>query len=116
MSDGDGAGGLFLVAWGAYATGFGWIVATDFRGAAHRLHRTTRRDIPFDPPSWATDPFNPLAPRSAHRWAGVPFFRKVAAVFALIGPVVLVSGVMKLLQGEMGPSGRFRLPVPFPCS
>ncbi len=47
MAGSGGGSGLFSVAWGVWATGFGWIVATDFRGAAHRFHSLSQRSVPF---------------------------------------------------------------------
>lgn len=80
---------MFSVAWGVFATAFGWIIATDFRGAAHRFHAFSHAATPF---SGAEEP--PL---------GVGFFRVLAGVFGLIGPVVLVSGLMDMWRGRAGP-------------
>ncbi|WP_326662016.1 hypothetical protein [Streptomyces sp. NBC_00385] len=80
---------MFPIAWGVVATAFGWIIATDFRGAAHRFHAYSHAATPF---SGAGEP--PL---------GVGFLRMLAGVFALIGPVVLVSGLMDVWRGRAGP-------------
>lgn len=87
-------GGLFTVAWGLFATGFGTIVATDFRGAAHRLHEMAER--------------RPLGGSP-----GVGFQRAIAGVFALVGPVMLVSGVVDLLRSRSPVGAMPRLPLPF---
>ncbi|MFI8826028.1 hypothetical protein [Streptomyces sp. NPDC053431] len=84
---GSGTGGLFTLAWGVFATGLGTIVATDFRGAAHAAARS--------------------------RGTSVRFQRVVAAVFALVGPVVLVVGVRELMRGKAVGGDMPRLPVPF---
>ncbi|MEU1471598.1 hypothetical protein ABZ434_25685 [Streptomyces sp. NPDC005761] len=80
---------MFSVAWGVFATAFGWIIATDFRGAAHRFHAYSHAATPF---SGAVEP--PL---------GVGFFRVLAGVFGLIGPVALVSGLTDMWRGRAGP-------------
>lgn len=77
MADGDSAGGLFSVAWGLWATGVGWIVVTDFRGAARRFHAVSARSV--------------SSGKTGTPRVGVGFVRFVAGVFALVGPVVLVS-------------------------
>ncbi|WP_431961212.1 hypothetical protein [Actinacidiphila sp. bgisy160] len=97
MADGDAAGGLFTVAWGLWATGFGWIVATDFRGAARRFHALSEWSVPFG--------------RTGTPRVGVGFVRFVAGVFALVGPVVLVGGLLELGRGHVRPEGFPRMPV-----
>lgn len=77
---------MFSLAWGTFATTLGWIVATDFRGAAHRFYAFSHTAAPFGGSG-------PLV-------LGVGFFRLVAGVFALIGPIVLVTGLMDLWRGE----------------
>ncbi|MGI5250039.1 hypothetical protein [Actinacidiphila glaucinigra] len=96
--DGDG-GGFFLLAWGLWASVFGWVVATDFRGAARRLHAMSARAAPFGggrPPA-----------------VGVGFVRFVAGVFALVGPVALVAGALMSLRDQAAPEPLPRLPLPF---
>ncbi|MGW1189245.1 hypothetical protein [Streptomyces sp. NPDC002559] len=78
---------MFLVAWGVFATALGWIVATDFRGAAHRFHALSHAAMPFGGVGVSV--------------VGVGFFRLVAGVFALAGPVVLVVGFMDVWRGEV---------------
>ncbi|GHE57146.1 hypothetical protein [Streptomyces capitiformicae] len=98
MAASGGGSGLFSMAWGIWATGFGWIIASDFRGAAHRFYELSQRSVPF----------------SARRapLVGVGFLRILAGVFALIGPAVLVGGLLELVRGE-GASDRLpQLPVP----
>ncbi|MDV9187643.1 hypothetical protein R6L23_05305 [Streptomyces sp. SR27] len=77
---------MFDVAWGVFATALGWIVATDFRGAAHRFHALSRAFVPFGGAGVSV--------------VGVGFFRLVAGIFALVGPVVLVSGLTDVWRGE----------------
>ncbi|WP_309060479.1 hypothetical protein [Streptomyces sp.] len=90
---------MFSVAWGVFATAFGWIVATDFRGAAHRFHALSHTVVPFG-------------------GAGAPvvrvgFLRVVAGVFALTGPFVLAGGLLELWRGGAGPDGLPPVPAWF---
>lgn len=77
---------MFSLVWGTFATTLGWVVATDFRGAAHRFHAFSHAATPFG--------------GSGAPVIGVGFFRLVAGVFALIGPFVLVTGILELWRGE----------------
>ncbi|MER5207231.1 hypothetical protein [Streptomyces sp. NPDC002825] len=85
---------MLLLAWGMFATAFGWVVATDFRGAACRMHAV----------SSASTPTGGGAPRLP-----VGFFRFLAGVFALAGPAVLVTGLFLVGRGEEMPG---ELPAP----
>ncbi|MFE0705010.1 hypothetical protein [Streptomyces sp. NPDC058872] len=87
------------MAWGVYMTALGWIVVTDVRGAAHRFHDFSRA-------------FRPSGSASA-RLVSVGFLRVMAGVFALIGPVVLVHGLVGLWHGEAGVPMLPRLPPLF---
>ncbi|MCT6778900.1 hypothetical protein LXH09_19895 [Streptomyces sp. CS7] len=84
---------MFSLVWGTFATTLGWVVAADFRGAAHRFHAFSHAATPF-------------VGSGAHVM-GVGFFRLVAGLFALIGPIVLVTGLLELWHGE---AENFRLP------
>ncbi|MEU0622851.1 hypothetical protein ABZ329_18625 [Streptomyces rubiginosohelvolus] len=77
---------MFSLVWGTFATTLGWVVAADFRGAAHRFHAFSHAATPF-------------VGSGAHVM-GVGFFRLVAGLFALIGPIVLVTGLLELWRGE----------------
>ncbi|MDX2650477.1 hypothetical protein PV341_44405 [Streptomyces sp. PA03-1a] len=99
MAGGGGGGALFSVVWGLGATGFGWVLVTDFRGAARRFHTMSSRSAPFGggrPPA-----------------VGIGFVRCVAGVFALAGPVVLVTGLLVLVRDPAAPERLPRLPFPF---
>ncbi|MFV0132009.1 hypothetical protein ACLGIH_01840 [Streptomyces sp. HMX87] len=96
---GERRGIKFSVVWGVFATAFGWIVATDFRGAAHRYHALSRSTVPFGGVGM------PMV--------GVGFFRLVAGVFALAGPVVLAVGLLSLWRGGAGPDALPTVPAWF---
>ncbi|MFE9255492.1 hypothetical protein [Streptomyces sp. NPDC006879] len=85
------------MAWGVFATAFGWIVATDFRGAAHRFHALSLAVLPF---GGAGVPV-----------VGVGFFRLLAGVFALAGPAVLASGLLDVWRGGAGSDGLSPVPL-----
>ncbi|MGW7296042.1 hypothetical protein ACWGIB_27110 [Streptomyces xiamenensis] len=91
--------GLFTVMWGLTATAFGWIVATDFRDAARRLELMSRRSMPFG-----------LGRRPVPAFAGYPVPRLVAGFFGLMGPVILVVGLVELA----GPNGAVTSAMPRP--
>ena len=90
---------MFSVAWGMFATALGWIVATDFRGAAHRFHTLSQAVMPFGGVGVSM--------------VGVGFFRLLAGVFALAGPIVLISGLMDLWRGKAGAGSLPAVPVWF---
>ncbi|MFB7288398.1 hypothetical protein [Actinacidiphila glaucinigra] len=98
MAGGGDGGAFFSVIWGLGASGFGWILVTDFRGAARRFHAMSARSVPFGgdrPPV-----------------VGVGFVRFVAGVFALVGPVVLVTGLLDLVRDPAAPEPMPRPPLP----
>ncbi|MGX9874616.1 hypothetical protein ACWIG2_14820 [Streptomyces cellulosae] len=105
-SSGTGRGGpmaeggaMFDVAWGVGATAFGWIIATDFRHAAQRFHALSHAVVPFG--------------GGGAPVVGVGFLRFVAGVFALVGPVILVTGVMDVWRGEAEADGLPPIPAWF---
>lgn len=92
-------GAMFDVAWGVGATAFGWIIATDFRHAAQRFHALSHAVVPFG--------------GGGAPVVGVGFLRFVAGVFALVGPVILVTGVMDVWRGEAEAYGLPPIPAWF---
>ncbi|GAA4795530.1 hypothetical protein GCM10023329_55230 [Streptomyces sanyensis] len=101
MQGSSEGGALFSVVWGVLATGFGVIVAADIRGAAGRLLTFSQRSVLF-----GATRRTPVRPG---------FFRAVAAVFALLGPVMLVTGVRELAQGDGAVTAGFP-PIPLPIA
>ncbi|WP_405490339.1 hypothetical protein [Streptomyces sp. NBC_00096] len=88
MAHGDP--GLVGVVWGATATVMGLAFATDCRGVAHWA--AFRRPTVF----------------------GVRGVRWVGAVFAVVGPVVLVTSATTLAERGTGDWVHYRLSVPWP--
>lgn len=94
---GDGGAGLFSVVWGLGASGFGWVIATNFRGAADRFHRMSQQSVPFG--------------RGRPAPLGVGFVRAIAGVFAVAGPIFLIIGVLDLAKGYAPPADFPDLPL-----
>lgn len=89
--------GLFELIWGLGATGFGVIIAANHRGAAERFVDLAGMASSF---RWVDDPEHGRA--SAGR--SLPRARRIAAVFAIAGPVAIFVGALDLLKGNAGPA------------
>ena len=94
----SGPGQRALVVAGGVGNGSGWIIVSDFRGAAHRFHLLSQRSVPFGA---GRLPF-----------VGVGFLRIMAGVFALIGPVAFVGGLLELARGGSDSDRLPRLSAP----
>lgn len=94
-------GGIFLLIWGIIATVIGGLLVTNFRGFARWFQRNAEasnsglRRIP----PWRRLPDNR---GSAGR---LRLVRTLGGVFAVMGPVALVSGVVLTVRGQGGASG-----------
>ncbi|MER7521305.1 hypothetical protein [Streptomyces sp. NPDC126499] len=100
MSGSGGGGALYALVVGTGMTGFGLVLATDFRGAARRLRESSLRSAPSGGPFWRRRP-------------GVGFVRLLGAAFALLGPVILALGAVQAARGDVLVGDSPRLPVPF---
>jgi hypothetical protein len=80
-----GGPGLFLAIWGIGATAMGWILVTDFHGAAGRLAQFSYNRGQF---FWGRDP--------------IRFVRTIAGIFAVIGPSALIVGAWHLGSDGIG--------------
>ncbi|MGW4158650.1 hypothetical protein [Streptomyces sp. NPDC004788] len=87
MAGSGGGGGLYALMAGVWMECYGVVVATNFRGAAHRMHAMSTRSVSFGEPFWRRPP-------------GVRFVRVLAGVFALMGPLLLFLGVRQVGRGE----------------
>jgi len=93
--------GLFLLAWGLFASVFGLAMVTNFRGFADNVARRRRvsRAGLWKTPSWKMQPQDPAARVKQQRLFAVPF--------AIIGPIVTVIGIISISHkgiGSFGPS------------
>jgi hypothetical protein len=104
-------GGLFLLAWGLGATATGLAAATNFRGfadaaaASARSSRVRRRRWqPGHSQLMTPDP--PAQPN-------VGLFRLAGGVFAIVGPIVIIAGIVSSLHGHFTIPETPALPSPF---
>lgn len=110
-SNGQAAPGLFLLAWGLFASVAGWGLVTNYRGFADKFTRTAHASSAWmqrvPPWKWMRRDADPdeLARRAKlNRLIGIPF--------AILGPIVTVLGVVQILRGHFAlPRGPV-LPLP----
>ncbi|MGW0392337.1 hypothetical protein ACWDYJ_15885 [Streptomyces sp. NPDC003042] len=102
---GSNAGALFEVVWGLVVTGFGWITALNVRGAAERFLRMSEASVASA--MWRRSPVG--------GWSvGVRGMRALGFLFAVVGPVVLVRGLIRLSdRGLAWDASLPPLPAPF---
>ena len=99
--------GLFMLAWGLAASALGLAMVTNFRGFADNFARRAAassaglRNLP--PWKWQ----RPQDPGGQTR-----LLRLIAIPFAIIGPIVIVAGIISV--GEGGMTGSRVGPVPSP--
>jgi hypothetical protein len=101
--------GLFLLAWGLFASVVGIGVATNFRGTAYNVARRVeessnrvRRSAPWN---WRQD-----------RVVNVTLLRFAAAPFAVTGPIVTIAGVAAVVHGHVTIQSTGRPPAWFGCA
>lgn len=101
------AGGLFLLAWGLFATTGG--VVTNYRGFAERFVTLSHESVSglrrLPPWRWM--------PGSSASWVGVGFLRLLGIPFAVLGPVVLIAGIVLTAQGRFTQPNLEPPPLPF---
>jgi hypothetical protein len=100
--------GLFMLAWGLFASAAGVLIVTNFRGFADNFARR------------AADSSVGLRKLPSRKWQRPPdpaeqvkLARLVAIPFAIIGPIVTVAGIISISHGAIGGSGPGALPDPF---
>jgi hypothetical protein len=96
-----------MLAWGLFASAFGLLIVTNFRGFADNFARRAEaspaglRKLP--PWKWQRSP-DPAEQAKLVRLIAIPF--------AIIGPIVTVAGLIAISQGRTGDSGPGPLPGP----
>jgi lysylphosphatidylglycerol synthetase-like protein (DUF2156 family) len=98
--------GLFLLAWGLFASAFGLLLATNFRGFTDNFARKAEA---------SSAGLRKLQLRKPQRSPAeqVKLARLLAIPFAIIGPVVTVAGFISISHAGIGGSGPGALPDPF---
>jgi hypothetical protein len=105
----SGSGGLFLLAWGLFASAFGLAMVTNFRGFADTFTRNAHasssglRSVP--PWKWQRQPES-LAGRTV-------LLRMIAIPFAVLGPIVTVAGIVTMARGHISIPRSPAAPLPF---
>lgn len=110
-STGQPAPGLFLLAWGLFASVIGLGLVTDFRGFANAFARSARasssrvRRVP---------PWKWMRRESADEGSAgrVKLVRVIAIPFAILGPIMTVAGVVQILRGHVAVPRGPVLPLP----
>jgi hypothetical protein len=103
------AGGLFMLGWGLFASAFGLAMVTNFRGFADTFARraaASSAGLRKRPP-WMSRQ-QPTDERDQVKLA-----RLIAIPFAIVGPVLLVAGIISISQGRIASTGASPLPSPF---
>jgi hypothetical protein len=106
----SGPGGLFLLAWGLFASVIGMGLVTNYRGFADKFAQSayaSSSGLRRLPP-WKRTPERPdELPRRAK------MARLIAIPFAVLGPITTIAGVVQILHGHIAiPRGPV-LPLPF---
>lgn len=103
--------GVFLLAWGLFASVIGLGLVTDFRGFASGFTRSAyassawlRRVPPWKWMHGKSEEAELADRRRRARLLGIPF--------AVLGPIVTVAGVAQLVRGHMGVLRGPALPLP----
>lgn len=81
---------------GVVVTGWGWLVATDFRGLVTRLKRVLDPG-PRRNPRWSFG--KPRRTRLSFMPAPVGYYRAIGGVFVLGGPIMFIVGAVDVILG-----------------
>lgn len=111
-ASGSQPGGLFLLAWGLIATASGLATVTNFRGFADAAAASAARSSPVRKPRWQWNPSQLMTPDHPAQ-PNVRLMRLVGGVFAVVGPIVIVVGIVSSLHGHFTIPETPALPVPF---
>jgi hypothetical protein len=99
-------GGLFLLAWGLFATVVGLGAVTNYRGFAEKFAQYASASS-RGPSRWQRN--GQLPPDTAGR---IKMFRLIAVPFAIVGPIVTIVGLIQTLHGHVSVPRGPRLPLP----
>ncbi|MEU6237828.1 hypothetical protein [Kitasatospora sp. NPDC047058] len=88
----DASGGLFALCWGLFATVMGGLLVTDFRGFTRWFVRTAEARGPWRRQS-----------RPSQQAGRLVLVRVIGGIFAVVGPVMLVVGVVLTAHGRLRP-------------
>lgn len=95
------APGLFLLAWGLFASVIGLGLVTDFRGFASKFTQGAYASSSWmrRVPPWKWTRRGPEEEELASR---AKMIRLIAIPFAVLGPIVTVVGAVQILCGHIG--------------
>ena len=97
-----------MLGWGLFASAFGLAMVTNFRGFAETFARraaASSAGLRKRPPWMSRQP-----PDERDQ---VRLVRLIAIPFAIVGPVLLVAGIISISQGRIASTGASALPSPF---
>ena len=94
-----------MLAWGLFASAFGLLIATNFRGFTDNFVRKAEE-------SSAGLRKLQLLNRQRSPAERVKLARLIAIPFAIIGPVVTVAGIISVSHAGIGAPGRALCPTP----
>jgi hypothetical protein len=104
--------GLFMLAWGLFASAFGLALVTNFRGFAGNFARRARAsEAGLEPVVRKLPPWRWMTPPDPGET--VKMVRLIAIPFAITGPIITVAGIISVTHGGIAGSGPGALPGPF---
>jgi hypothetical protein len=87
--------GLFMLAWGVFASALGLGLVTDFRGCAGNLaRRAGASEAGLGPVARKVPPWKWMTPPDPGETAKM--VRLIAIPFAIIGPIITVAGIISV--------------------
>lgn len=103
--------GLFMLAWGLFASAIGLSLVTNFRGFADNFtknaHASSAGLRKFPPWKWQR--------RSEDLVGRTRMVRLIAIPFAVLGPIMTVAGIIAICHGHISMPNEPALPIPFRC-
>jgi hypothetical protein len=105
VSSQESAPGLFLLAWGLFASVVGLGLVTNYRGFARNFARNTRPGRLSPRIRIREQPDEPARRLKRVRLIGIPF--------AVAGPIVTIVGLVQIVHGHISVPRGPTLPLPF---